>query len=160
MSTRKGIRKGLGIAAALTVLTGGATLSAVSSASAETYQTVYLIGNTSDWTSALQVFYNSNCNGSSADFYGNVPSYGGYSTAEDSILTTYVYIFATDSSLSGHGQAVKNNAASATNYNGNHNYTVYYNSGYAGHAQTFAADGSCENLDATLKNENASQKMS
>jgi hypothetical protein len=52
---------------------------------------------------------------------------------------------------------VKNNAASVWNRTGK-SVTVYFNSGYAGSAQSFAS-GAKANLNATLKNNNASHRI-
>ncbi len=154
--TRRKYRNGL----AATVIACGLGLVAAVPASATT--TVYLVGNNSNGE-ALNVFYNSNCQGAVAYFYGDVPDYAGYETLTGSgtqqFETDYDYIFENHDSANGHGQAVKNNAASVTDYIANY-FTVYYNSGYAGHSQTIISDDHCYNLDATLKNNNASQTMS
>lgn len=60
---------------------------------------------------------------------------------------------------SGEGQDVKNNAAAAGSGEASATNTVYYNSGYSGASQSFAAKSS-GNLNSTLKNENASIKRS
>ncbi|MDX3376152.1 MULTISPECIES: peptidase inhibitor family I36 protein [Streptomyces] len=54
------------------------------------------------------------------------------------------------------GYAVKNNAASVRNLNYNYSVRIYYNSGNAGPSQLIARNSSA-NLNATLKNNNASQ---
>ncbi|ANW19214.1 hypothetical protein [Streptomyces clavuligerus] len=57
----------------------------------------------------------------------------------------------------GDAQAVKNNAAAGTSGEASATNTVYFNSGYTGPSQSFAPR-STANLNATLKNENASIK--
>ena len=95
-----------------------------------------------------------------ATFYGNVNDYWGTQSYNGgSTLVTYRYVF--DSADSGHGQYVKNNAASVQNCASADNYRVYYNSGYGGTSQYFAAGGGwgCNHVDliSALKNNNASQ---
>ncbi|MFB6523744.1 hypothetical protein [Streptomyces sp. NPDC056401] len=89
-----------------------------------------------------------------ARFYGNVYDYHGSTSGS----TTYRYVF--DSATNGHGQYVKNNAASVENCSGTDNYRVYYNAGYGGTSQYVGAvNWGCNwvNLIPALKNENASQ---
>lgn len=56
----------------------------------------------------------------------------------------------------GAGVPVKNNAASVRNLNINYYVKIYYNSNYGGPSQMIPA-GKWQNLNATLKNNNASQ---
>lgn len=93
------------------------------------------------------LYYNSNHAGSVSDFTTSIPDYGA--TQPD------CYEF--KGAGAGQGQCVKNNAASAWNRTSG-SVTVYFNSGYGGASQTFAA-GAKVNLNATLKNENASHKL-
>ncbi|MCJ0869487.1 hypothetical protein [Streptomyces sp. AP-93] len=93
-----------------------------------------------------------------ARFWGNVNNYEGSSGYQGSTLVTYRYVF--DGAANGHGQYVKNNAASVENCAAADNYRVYYNSGYGGTSQYIGAVGwGCNwvNLISALKNNNASQ---
>lgn len=96
------------------------------------------------------IFYNSNTDGAymCTDQNYNIPDFVGY---------TFNYTQNGTGGTSGYGQAVKNNAASVSNYQNDRSYRVYYNRNYAGVYQTFApfAYG---NLNSQLKNENASGK--
>ncbi len=99
-----------------------------------------------------------NPDGSFASFYGDVPDHAGVSVYNDAGMVDYEYVFASGQG-DGSGQAVKNNAASADNCSDVDGYRVYYKSGYAGHSQAIPHYYGCSastNLDATLKNENAS----
>jgi len=88
-------------------------------------------------------YYNSNWQGSVADFNSSVSDFAGYE---------FVGLGA------GKGQQVKNNAASVCNYFRYYVAVVYYNSWYAGRADVIPPQ-ECENLKITY-NENASVKMS
>ncbi|MGV9286670.1 hypothetical protein [Streptomyces sp. NPDC003719] len=101
-----------------------------------------------------------NPSGSFAQFYGNVYDLAGTYVSYNggASVVHYVYVFFSGQG-DGSGQAVKNNAASANNCSGVDGYRVYYNSGYAGHSQSiphYYGCASSTNLDATLKNNNAS----
>ncbi|MCT2587020.1 peptidase inhibitor family I36 protein [Actinophytocola gossypii] len=87
------------------------------------------------------LYYNSNWQGSVADFASSVPDFAGK-------------VFKGPGA--GKGQGVKNNAASACNYNPNYVAVVYFNSWYSGRADVIPP-GECENLLITY-NENASVK--
>ncbi|MBY8888469.1 hypothetical protein K7472_27035 [Streptomyces sp. PTM05] len=102
---------------------------------------------------ALRLFYNSNLQGSQADFEADVSSYAGYEFRPGA--------------GAGSGQSVKNNAASAQDESGGWAYQIFYDSDYKGPSQTVnpyidnGSDGNgygWANLDSTLKNNNASQK--
>jgi murein DD-endopeptidase MepM/ murein hydrolase activator NlpD len=93
------------------------------------------------------LYYNSDHLGSVSDFTTSIPDYG--SSQPD------CYDF--KGAGAGQGQCVKNNAASVWNRTGGP-VTVFYNSGYSGDSQTFAA-GAKVNLNATLKNDNASHRF-
>ena len=93
-------------------------------------------------------YYNSNQAGSISDFTGSENDYG---TAQPSC-----YDF--KGAGAGKGVCVKNNAASVWNRTGK-TVRVYFNSGYDGASQDFAA-GAKGNLNATLKNNNASHEVS
>lgn len=93
------------------------------------------------------LYYNSDRQGSVSDFTSSISDYG--SSQPD------CYEF--KGAGAGQGLCVKNNAASAWNRTTGA-VTVYYNSGYSGASQGFAA-GAAANLNATLKNENASHKL-
>jgi hypothetical protein len=88
------------------------------------------------------LYYNSDNQGSLADFTGSDSNYGS-----DSSCIKFV------SSGSGRGLCVKNNAASAWNRT-SVAVTVFFKSGYAGAIDNFTS-GSAANLRAALKNENA-----
>ncbi|WP_197288180.1 peptidoglycan DD-metalloendopeptidase family protein [Nocardia sp. NRRL S-836] len=92
-------------------------------------------------------FYNSDRAGSISDFAGSVPDYG----------STQPSCYDFKSAGAGQGLCVKNNAASVWNRTGG-TVRVYYNSGYAGASQDFAA-GAKTNLNSTLKNNNASHQF-
>ena len=93
------------------------------------------------------LYYNSDHAGSVSDFTGSIADYGA--TQPD------CYEF--KGAGAGQGQCVKNNAASVWNRTGG-TVTVFYNSDFGGASQSFAA-GAKVNLNATLKNENASHKF-
>ncbi|WP_320671651.1 peptidase inhibitor family I36 protein [Patulibacter defluvii] len=93
------------------------------------------------------LYYNSDQAGSVSDFAGSISDYGA--SQPD------CYDFKGPGA--GQGVCVKNNAASVWNRTSGA-VTVYYNSGYGGASQGFAA-GVKANLNATLKNENASHKF-
>ncbi|MEV8516048.1 peptidase inhibitor family I36 protein [Dactylosporangium sp. NPDC051484] len=92
-------------------------------------------------------YYNSDEAGSVSDFTTSV---GDYGTTEPSC-----YDFKGPGN--GNGICVKNNAASVWNRS-SQTVRVYYNSDYAGSFQDFAA-GAKGNLNATLKNNNASHQF-
>src|SRR6185436_19459975 len=87
-------------------------------------------------------YYNSDNAGSVSDFTGSLDDYG---TAQPSC---YDFKGAGNSQ----GVCVKNNAASVWNRSSKA-VRVYFNSGYSGSYQEFAA-GAKANLNSTLKNEN------
>ncbi|MFI5932006.1 peptidase inhibitor family I36 protein [Actinoplanes sp. NPDC051494] len=93
------------------------------------------------------LYYNSDQGGSVSDFTGSVEDYG------DTQPSCYEFKGAGN----GKGDCVKNDAASFWNRTSGA-VTVYFNSGYAGAAQGIAS-GAKGNLNATLKNENASHKF-
>jgi hypothetical protein len=90
------------------------------------------------------LYYNSNHQGSVSDFTGSITNYGSNEA------TCYVF----KGAGAGQGQCVKNNTASVWNRTSDP-VTVYYNSGYSGTSQTIPSGGKV-NLDAALKNNNAS----
>ncbi|GGL26647.1 peptidase inhibitor family I36 protein [Phycicoccus endophyticus] len=94
-------------------------------------------------------YYNSGNAGSVSDFAGSVGDYG----------TTQPGCYEFKGAGAGKGQCIKNNAASVWNRTGK-KVRVYYNSGYDGsnHYQDFAP-GAKKNLNASLKNNNASHKI-
>ncbi|MEV5827623.1 peptidase inhibitor family I36 protein [Spirillospora sp. NPDC052242] len=93
-------------------------------------------------------YYNSNNQGSVSDFTGSVADYG---TQQPSC-----YDF--KGAGNGKGQCIKNNAASVWNRS-TKTVRVHYNSNYGGAYQDFKA-GAKGNLNATLKNQNASHQFS
>lgn len=93
------------------------------------------------------LYYNSDHQGSVSDFDTSIPDYGA------SQPSCYEYRGAGN----GKGKCVKNDAASAWNRTGEP-VTLYVNSNYGGATQTFAP-GAKVNLNATLKNDNASHRI-
>lgn len=92
-------------------------------------------------------YYNSNYAGSVSDFTTSVANYG------TDLATCYVF----KGAGAGNGLCIKNNVASVRNLSKSP-VTVYYNSNYGGASQTIAA-GASANLNATLKNNNASHLL-
>ncbi|MEU8263463.1 peptidase inhibitor family I36 protein [Micromonospora sp. NPDC048999] len=92
-------------------------------------------------------YYNSDNAGSVSDFTDSVEDYG----------TTQPSCYEFKGAGNGQGICVKNNAASVWNRTSK-TVRVYYNSNYAGAYQDFAA-GAKGNLNATLKNNNASHEL-
>jgi len=92
-------------------------------------------------------YYNSDNAGSISDHTGSLADYG--STQPD------CYEF--KGAGNGQGQCIKNNAASVWNRSGG-TVRVYFNTGYGGASQDFGA-GAKGNLNATLKNNNASHQF-
>lgn len=93
------------------------------------------------------LYFNSDQQGSVSDFTGSIADYGA----------TQPGCYEFKGAGNGKGLCVKNNAASVWNRTSGP-VTVYYNSGYGGASQGIAA-GNQANLNATLKNENASHKF-
>jgi murein DD-endopeptidase MepM/ murein hydrolase activator NlpD len=92
-------------------------------------------------------YFNSGEKGSISDFTGSVSDYGASQPS--------CYEF--KGAGTGKGKCVKNNAASVWNRTSK-TVTVFFNSGYGGAHQSFAA-GAKGNLNATLKNNNASHHV-
>ena len=92
-------------------------------------------------------YYNSNHQGSVSDHKGSLGSYG----------TTTPSCYTFKGPGNGRGLCIKNRAASVWNRTGQ-TVAVHYNSSYAGTKQTIAAGGKV-NLNATLKNNNASHRV-
>jgi hypothetical protein len=92
-------------------------------------------------------YYNSDEAGSVSDFTGSIADYG----------TTEPSCYDFKGPGNGKGLCVKNNAASVWNRTGK-TVRVFYNSNYGGASQDFAA-GAKGNLNATLKNNNASHQI-
>ncbi|MFD0901574.1 peptidase inhibitor family I36 protein [Actinomadura sediminis] len=93
-------------------------------------------------------YYNSNNQGSVSDFTGSIANYG----------TEQPSCYEFKGAGNGKGQCIKNNAASVWNRSGK-TVRVHYNSNYGGAYQDFKA-GAKGNLNATLKNQNASHQFS
>ncbi|MED7929116.1 peptidase inhibitor family I36 protein [Nonomuraea sp. LP-02] len=93
-------------------------------------------------------YFNSNQQGSVSDFTGSIPDYS----------TTQPTCYDFKGTGAGKGTCIKNSAASVWNRSGK-TVRVYFNTGYAGSYQDFAA-GAKANLNATLKNQNASHQFS
>jgi len=92
-------------------------------------------------------YYNSDEAGSVSDFTGSISDYG----------TTEPSCYDFKGPGNGKGICVKNNAASVWNRSSK-TVRVYFNTGYAGASQDFAP-GAKGNLNATLKNNNASHQF-
>jgi hypothetical protein len=92
-------------------------------------------------------YYNSNEAGSVSDFTESIEDYG----------TTQPTCYEFKGAGAGQGLCVKNNAASVWNRTSK-TVVVYYNSDFGGANQSFAA-GAKGNLNATLKNNNASHDI-
>lgn len=141
--------RSIAVALATASLIGPVSLGMAQQASAAT---VYVDNNGyGNGSGILTLTYNSNGAGAAAFFGSDVSDYAG--TGDE------VYVFEQGGGAGG-GQAVKNNAAWATNSNLTDSYTVYYHSGYTGAAEVYYPEdyGFFEgNLDATLKNNEASQ---
>ena len=93
------------------------------------------------------VYFNSNQQGSVSDFTGSISNYG----------STQPGCYEFKGAGAGQGRCVKNSAASVWN-RASGPVTVYFNSGYAGASQA-VAPAARVNLNATLKNENASHRF-
>lgn len=92
------------------------------------------------------LYYNSDYSGAFYRQYFDIPNYAGY------------YFSTSAAGSAGAGTAVKNNTASVDNWDFYNGIRMYYNSNYAGASQAIGAGGQA-NLNATLKNENASGKF-
>ncbi|MGC9670048.1 SpoIID/LytB domain-containing protein [Planosporangium sp. 12N6] len=92
-------------------------------------------------------YYNSNEAGSVSDFTDSLDDYG----------TTQPSCYEFKGAGNGQGVCVKNNAASVWNRTSK-TVRVYFNSNFAGASQDFAP-GAKGNLNATLKNNNASHEL-
>ena len=92
-------------------------------------------------------YFNSGEAGSISDFTDSIDDYG----------TTQPTCYEFKGAGNGQGVCVKNNAASVWNRTGK-TVRVYFNSNFAGSHQDFAA-GAKGNLNATLKNNNASHEL-
>lgn len=92
-------------------------------------------------------YYNSNQAGSVSDFTGSISDLG----------STQPTCYEFKGAGAGQGVCVKNNAASVWNRTGQ-TVRVYFNSGFGGASQDFAP-GAKGNLDATLKNNEASHQF-
>jgi hypothetical protein len=92
-------------------------------------------------------YYNSDFAGSVSDFTESIEDYG----------TTQPTCYEFKGAGNGQGQCIKNNAASVWNRTSS-TVKVYFNSDFGGASQSFAA-GAKANLNATLKNNNASHEI-
>lgn len=92
-------------------------------------------------------YWGANQFGSVSDFTMSVGNYG----------TTEPTCFDFKGPGPGQGQCIKNNAESVWNRS-SRSVTVFFNSGFGGHPQTFAP-GAVDNLDSTLFNNNASHRF-
>lgn len=157
MGARSSWRRGIAGTLVTTALLGVASLGMAQQASAATY---YVDSNGyGTGEGILTLSWGSNNSGAEAFFGSDVSDYAGTGVYSAGVTTQYKYVFEQGGGL-GQGQAVKNNAAWAENSNLSDTYTVYYNSNYAGAAEVYyPVDYGFDrgNLDATLKNENASQ---
>ncbi|MFF2026307.1 peptidase inhibitor family I36 protein [Streptomyces sp. NPDC058171] len=89
------------------------------------------------------LYYNSNFSGAVYRQYTAISNYDGY------------YFVASSKGSAGAGSSVKNNAASVDNWDFAFGIRIYYNSNYGGVSQSIGAGGTA-NLNASLKNQNAS----
>jgi peptidoglycan hydrolase-like amidase len=136
MTTRSRI---VSLFASLALLAGGAAILAAPAAAA---------GRDGVCNSGEFCYYfNSGEAGSISDFTDSLDDYGA----------TQPSCYEFKGPGNGHGVCVKNNAASVWNRTSK-TVRVYFNSNYAGAHQDFAA-GAKGNLDATLKNNNASHEL-
>lgn len=92
-------------------------------------------------------YYNSDNQGSVSDFTGSIDDYG----------TTQPTCYEFKGAGNGQGQCIKNNAAAVWNRS-SETVRVYFNSNFGGTFQDFAP-GAKGNLNATLKNQNASHQF-
>jgi hypothetical protein len=149
--------RGLPVTLATTALISMASFGMAQQASAAT---IYVDNNGyGSGSGILTLSFDSNGVGADAFFGSDVNDYAGYGVYSAGVSTEYEYVFEQGGGY-GQGQKVKNNAAWANNSNLTDSYTVYYNSGYAGQAEVYYPVDygfSAGNLDATLKNEEASQ---
>ena len=95
-------------------------------------------------TGEVCFYYNSDFAGSLSDFISSIPDYG----------TSQPECYDFKGPGAGQGLCIKNQVASVRNKT-TKPVTVYFNSSYGGSNQTIAA-GASTNLNATLKNQNAS----
>lgn len=129
--------------------------------------------SSSDNSRCFALMYNSQAGGiwASSCFLTdeNIPDLAGYFVNNGVNGEQVVYVFdsrtlggnyvaAYCDNGSGSGQPVKNNAAAGSNGLVSSTARVYYNSGYAGPSQDFGPTDT-DNLDSTLKNEDASVKI-
>lgn len=98
-------------------------------------------------TGEVCFYYNSNYAGSLSDFTADVANYG------TDPATCYVF----KSAGAGQGLCIKNEVASVRNLSGKA-VKVFFNSSYGGTYQTIGAN-SAANLNATMKNNNASHQF-
>ncbi|WP_214413179.1 peptidase inhibitor family I36 protein [Sphaerisporangium fuscum] len=120
---------------------GGAVLAAASPASAATRNGVCETGE-------FCYYFNSDNQGSLSDFSGSVGDYG----------TEQPSCFDFKGPGTGKGKCVKNSAASVWNRSGQ-TVRVYYNSNYGGSTFQDFKPGAKGNLNAGLKNQNASHQF-
>lgn len=135
---RTALRKGAAAAIMSTVALGGAATALAPSANAATAR------NGVCETGEFCYYYNSNFAGSVSDFTASLGNYGA----------TQPSCYEFKGTGAGQGTCIKNNAASVWNRS-SVPVTVYYNSNYGGPSQVIPA-GAKVNLNATLKNNNAS----
>ncbi|MEO3873713.1 SpoIID/LytB domain-containing protein [Nonomuraea sp. B12E4] len=119
---------------------GGAVLATASPATAASRDGICQAGE-------FCYYFNSNNQGSVSDFTGSVADYA----------TTQPSCYDFKGPGAGKGKCIKNAAASVWNRSSK-TVRVYFNTGYAGSYQDFAA-GAKGNLNATLKNQNASHQF-
>jgi hypothetical protein len=150
------------VAAALGALavTGLATAAPASAATIvytpdNCYYSSAQIFDTDECPVALFVYYHPSDGGGFAEMVGNVANYS--SVVIGNIDYDYVFGDMAGTSTDGVGQGIRNNAASAYD-TASSTYTVFYYTGFSGHAQTFTPNTSI-NFDSTLRNEDASQYL-
>jgi hypothetical protein len=136
----KNLRKPLAVLAATAALAVPMVATGATSASAATRDGACNSGE-------FCYYYNSDEAGSVSDFGGSIADYG----------TTQPSCYDFKGAGAGQGQCIKNNAASVWNRS-SQTVRVYYNSNYGGSYQDIPS-GTKRNLNATLKNNNASHKF-
>lgn len=134
--------------ARFTLAVAGAALALVAPMLAATASPAFAAGRDGTCDSGeFCYYYNSNEAGSLSDFTGSISDLG----------STQPTCYDFKSAGAGQGVCVKNNAASVWNRTG-YTVRVYFNSNFGGASQDFAP-GAKGNLDATLKNNEASHQF-
>jgi hypothetical protein len=95
----------------------------------------------------------------------SVPNTWGYSVNGGAAIVRYVFKLRTSANDApcydggGEGQGIYRNAASGSNDDPSHSYTVFSSTDYSGYSTYFPrSDGIAHNLDSHVKNNNESQR--